>query len=118
MPKLAGLNPAGDIARAIKQRNGVTLECLRPVGYDVALGVWPDRTEHGWEKDDRPHLSKKVRAADIPVSGASIGLGEKTSVCMHLAGMIIDIVGIPAHGNQCSQWEDGCRSDFPNLQHR
>lgn len=26
--------------------------------------------------------------------------------------------GIPAHGNQSSKWEAGCRFDFPNPEHR
>ena len=37
---------------------------------------------------------------------------------MHLARMIRDSGGIPAHGNQRSQWEAGCRFDFPNPEYR
>ena len=37
-------------------------------------------TDHGWEKDDWPDISKKVMAADILVLTSSIWLGEKTSV--------------------------------------
>lgn len=37
---------------------------------------------------------------------------------MHLARMIKDAGGIPAHGNQRSQWEAGCRFDHPNPMYR
>jgi multimeric flavodoxin WrbA len=37
---------------------------------------------------------------------------------MHLARMIKDAGGIPAHGNQRSQWEAGCRFDYPNPEYR
>jgi multimeric flavodoxin WrbA len=37
---------------------------------------------------------------------------------MHLARMIKDAGGIPAHGNQRSKWEAGCRSDYPNPEYR
>ena len=37
---------------------------------------------------------------------------------MHLARMIKDFGGIPAHGNQRSEWQAGCRFDFPNPEHR
>jgi len=37
---------------------------------------------------------------------------------MHLARMIKDSGGIPAHGNQRSEWEAGCRFDNPNPLYR
>lgn len=37
---------------------------------------------------------------------------------MHLARMIRDAGGIPAHGNQRSWWDAGCRPDFSNPEHR
>ncbi|QDT00735.1 flavodoxin family protein [Adhaeretor mobilis] len=37
---------------------------------------------------------------------------------MHLARMIKDAGGIPAHGNQRSQWDAGCRFDYENPEHR
>lgn len=37
---------------------------------------------------------------------------------MHMARMLKDQGGIPAHGNQRSKWAAGCRSDFPNPEHR
>jgi hypothetical protein len=29
-----------------------------------------------------------------------------------------DAGGMPAHGNQRSEWDAGCRADFPNPEHR
>jgi multimeric flavodoxin WrbA len=37
---------------------------------------------------------------------------------LHLARMIKDAGGIPAHGNQRSEWDAGCRFDFANPEHR
>lgn len=37
---------------------------------------------------------------------------------LHLARMIKDRGGIPAHGNQRSLWDAGCRFDFPNPEYR
>ena len=37
---------------------------------------------------------------------------------MHFARMLKDAGGVPAHGNQRSEWEAGCRFDHPNPEHR
>jgi len=37
---------------------------------------------------------------------------------MHLARIIKDAGGIPAHGNQRSKWDIGCRFDHPNPEYR
>jgi hypothetical protein len=37
---------------------------------------------------------------------------------LHLARMLKDADGIPAHGNQRSQWDAGCRFDFENPDYR
>lgn len=37
---------------------------------------------------------------------------------MHMARLIKDAGGIPAHGNQRSKWDAGCRSDYPNPDYR
>ena len=205
-----------DISRQIMERNQVSVEVIRPVDYDIADGVYPDMTEHGWEKDDWPQLFEKVKEANILVLGTPIWLGEKSSVCsrvierlysqsgeynehgqyfyygraggclitgnedgikhsamsmmyalqhlgytippqadagwigeagpgpsyldegsggpendftnrnttfmtwnlMHMARMLKDQGGIPAHGNQRTAWEAGCRFDHPNPEYR
>jgi multimeric flavodoxin WrbA len=37
---------------------------------------------------------------------------------MHMARMLKDAGGIPAHGNQRAKWDAGCRFDYPNPEHR
>lgn len=37
---------------------------------------------------------------------------------LHLARMLRDAGGMPAHGNQRSQWDAGCRFDHPNPMYR
>jgi multimeric flavodoxin WrbA len=69
------------ISKAIMEKNRIAVEVLRPVDHDLAYGVYPDMTEHGWERDDWPKLYEKVKAADILVIGTPIWLGEKSSVC-------------------------------------
>ncbi len=203
-----------EITKGILEKNKVQVETIRAVDHDIAMGVYPDMTEHGWEKDDWPEIQEKVMAANILILGTSIWLGEKTSVCtqvverlyansailnehgqyayygkvggclitgnedgvkhcamnilyslqhlgytippqadagwigeagpgpsyldegsggpendftnrnttfmtwnlMHLARLLKD--GIPAHGNQRSKWDAGCRFDFENPDYR
>ena len=205
-----------DLAVAIMEKNGVSVERVRAVDHDIATGVYPDMTEHGWERDDWPGLFERVRAAEILVLTSPIWLGEKSSVCtkvierlygnsaqlndqgqyayygrvggclitgnedgakhcamnilyslqhlgyvippqadaawlgeagpgpsyldegsggpendftnrnttfmtwnlLHLARMIKDAGGIPAHGNQRAAWDAGCRFDYPNPEYR
>ena len=70
-----------DISRTIMEKSGVAVEVLRPVDHEIAYGVYPDMTEHGWPADDWPMLYAKVKAADILVLTTPIWLGEKSSVC-------------------------------------
>jgi multimeric flavodoxin WrbA len=205
-----------DVARAILEANGVSVESVRAVDWDIAPGVYPDMTEHGVASDAWPELFEKVERADILVLGTPIWLGEKSSVCqrvierlyahsgqvndkgqyrfygrvagcivtgnedgvkhcamgilyalqhigylippqadagwigeagpgpsyldpasggpeneftqrnttfmtwnlMHMARMLKDAGGVPAHGNQRTAWEAGCRFDHPNPEHR
>lgn len=70
-----------EISQAIMGKNGVTTEVLRPVDYDIAPGVYPDMTDHGFERDDWPGIQEKVLEADMLIIGSPIWLGEKSSVC-------------------------------------
>ena len=69
------------ISSAIMEKNGVAVEVLRAVDFDIAYGVWPDMTQHGWDTDEWPAILAKVMAADILVITSPIWLGEKSSVC-------------------------------------
>ena len=66
-----------DIAMEIMRRNGVQVDGIRAIDHDIAVGVWPDMTEHGWERDEWPEIFERVIAADILVLGMPIWLGEK-----------------------------------------
>lgn len=68
-------------SKTIMQANGVEVEALRPVDYELAPGVQPDMTGHGFNRDDWPELYNKVAAADILVLTTPIWLGEQSSVC-------------------------------------
>ncbi|HYN36601.1 MAG TPA: NAD(P)H-dependent oxidoreductase [Actinomycetota bacterium] len=70
-----------DKSIAIMRDQGVAVENLRAVDVDLATGVWPDMTEHGWASDEWPQIFEKVLAADLLVIGSPIWLGEKSSVC-------------------------------------
>lgn len=72
------------LALDIMEKNGVICEVLRPVDFEIAPGVQKDMTEHGWDKDEWPHLLEKVMDADILIIGTPIWLGEKSSVCTRL----------------------------------
>ena len=215
-PELSHTEGLMNISKSIMEKNKVTLDFIRAVDYDIASGVYPDMTEHGWAKDDWPGIYEKVKAADIVVIGSPIWLGEKSSVCtkvierfysesgllnkegqysfygkvggciitgnedgikhcsmgilyalqhvgflippqadagwigeagpgpsyldpgsggpendftnrnttfmtwnlLHMARMLKDAGGIPAHGNQRSKWDAGCRFDYENPEHR
>lgn len=200
----------------IMKANGVHVEMVRPVDFDIPPGVYPDMREHGFSSDEWPKLCEKVLAADILILATPIWLGEESSVCrrvierlygesgklndkdqsiyygrvggcivtgnedgikhcamtvfyalqhlgyvippqadagwigeagpgpsyadedsggpendftqrnatfmtwnlMHLALLLKQAGGIPAHGNQRSAWQAGCRFDHPNPDYR
>jgi len=83
-PEMSHTEGLIDISKAIMEKNGMSVEVLRPIDYDIATGVYPDMTEQGWDHDDWPQLYEKVKAAEILVLTSSIWLGEKTSVCTRI----------------------------------
>ena len=201
---------------AIMAQHGAAVDVLRAVDHDIATGVWPDMTEHGWATDEWPRIYQQVLAADILVLAGPIWLGDNSSVMkqvierlyscshllneagqyayygrvggclitgnedgvkhcamnvlyslqhlgyvippqadagwigaagpgpsyldpgsggpdndftnrnttfmnwnlLHLARIVKEAGGIPAHGNQRSEWEAGCRFDFDNPDYR
>ncbi len=73
---------------AIMERNGVAVEHLYLLDHTLPHGIYPDMTEHGYDRDDWPKLWQKVKAADILVVGTPIWLGEESSVCRLLIGRL------------------------------
>jgi multimeric flavodoxin WrbA len=83
-PETSNTQGLMDISMEMMRRVGVEVDCIRAIDHDIAVGVWPDMTEHGWEKDEWPQIFEKVMDADILVLGMAIWLGEKTSVATHI----------------------------------
>ena len=216
-PEVSNTQGLADLAIAIMEKNGVTVDVVRAVDHDIATGVYADMTEHGWDRDDWPpdpragdgrrhsravradlarrevvdlHQSdraplrqlpppqrrrpvrvlragrwlphhrqrgrrealrdehpvlaaaprlRRSRRRPTPAGSAKPGPGPSyldpgsggpendftnrnttfmTWNLLHLARMLKDAGGIPAHGNQRSEWDAGCRSDFPNPDYR
>jgi multimeric flavodoxin WrbA len=78
-PELTHTGGLIDVSRAIMQKQGVAVEVIRAIDHDIATGVWPDMTEHGWATDEWPALYQKVLAADILVIAGPIWLGDNAS---------------------------------------
>ena len=38
--------------------------------------------------------------------------------CLHVARMLKDAGGIPAHGNQPEVWDAGCKTDWHSPEHK
>jgi multimeric flavodoxin WrbA len=215
-PETSNTEGLAGTSMEIMRRNGVAVDLIRAVDRDIATGVYPDMTDHGWPTDDWPAIFEQVMAADILVLCTPIWLGEKSSVCnrvierlygnssllndagqyayygrvggclvtgnedgikhcamnilyslqhlgyvippqadagwigeagpgpsyldpgsggpendftnrnttfmtwnlLHLARLLKDAGGMPAHGNQRAGWDAGCRYDFENPEHR
>src|SRR5690348_16553265 len=79
-PEVSNTGALVDASRALMERHGVATDSLRLVDHDVATGVWPYMTEHGWANDDWPAIQQRVSAADILVLAGPIWLGDNSSV--------------------------------------
>ena len=80
-PELSHTQGLIDISAAIMRRHGVAVQSIRLVDHDIARGVYPDMTQHGWETDQWPEILEQVMAAHLLVIGSPIWLGDKSSVC-------------------------------------
>jgi multimeric flavodoxin WrbA len=69
-----------DRSAAIMAEHGVSTSSVRVVDHEVATGVWPDMTEHGWDVDEWPAIQEQVWAADILVVAGPIWLGDNSSI--------------------------------------
>ncbi|ATQ30700.1 flavodoxin [Rhodococcus ruber Chol-4] len=69
-----------DRSVALMEREGVRVDQIRAVDHDIATGVYPDMTEHGWPSDEWPQLFERILAAHILVVAGPIWLGDNSSV--------------------------------------
>ncbi|NJN25779.1 MAG: flavodoxin family protein [Cyclobacteriaceae bacterium] len=83
-PKISHTARLMEVSMNIMKKEKVGVEEIRLVDHDVASGIYPDMTEHGWQKDAWPALFKRIIAADILVVGTPIWLGEKSSEAQKL----------------------------------
>ncbi len=93
LPELSHTEGLMKVSMDIMEKEGVSVEMIRFVDFDVPPGVYPDMTEKGWDKDDWVTLSKRVLDADILVIGTPIWLGEKSSVAQKLIERLYSLSG-------------------------
>ena len=90
------------------------LYALQHVGY-----VIPPQADAGWIGEAGPGPSY----LDPGSGGPENDFTNRNTTFMswnllHMARMLKDAGGIPAHGNQRSLWDAGCRFDHPNPEYR
>ena len=103
-PERSHTEGLADRSIAIMQRLGVAVDTVRAVDHDIASGVYPDMTEHGWPRDEWPAIFERVMAADILVLLTPIWLGEKSSVCTRVVERL--------YGNSAQRNDDGQSSYY------
>ncbi len=90
------------------------LYSLQHLGY-----VIPPQADAGWLGEAGPGPSYLDEGSGGPENDfTNRNTTFMTWNLLHLARMIKDAGGVPAHGNQRSLWEAGCRFDFENPGHR
>ena len=90
------------------------LYSLQHLGYTI-----PPQADAGWIGEAGPGPSYLDPGSGGPENDfTNRNTTFMTWNLMHLARMLKDAGGVPAHGNQRSQWDAGCRFDFPNPEHR
>ncbi|MGI8888227.1 MAG: flavodoxin family protein [Nocardioidaceae bacterium] len=69
-----------DRSSEIMRQHGVEVEVLRAIDHDIATGVYPDMTDHGWVSDEWPGIYERVQRSHILVMAGPIWLGDNSSV--------------------------------------
>jgi len=90
------------------------LYSLQHLGY-----VIPPQADAGWIGEAGPGPSYLDPSSGGPENDfTNRNTTFMTWNLMHLARMLAEAGGVPAHGNQRAAWDAGCRFDFPNPEHR
>ncbi len=89
------------------------LYSLQHLGYSI-----PPQADAGWIGEAGPGASYGDDDIGLDNDFTNRNTAFMTWNLMHLAKMMKTSGGFPAHGNQRSKWEAGCRSDFENPEHR
>lgn len=87
---------------------------LSHIGYTV-----PPQADAGWMGEVGPGPSYMDPGSGGPENDFT---NRNTTFlvwnCLHMARLLKDAGGIPAHGNQPDQWESGCHTDFHSPEHK
>lgn len=87
---------------------------LSHIGYTI-----PPQADAGWLGEVGPGPSYLDPGSGGPENDfTNRNTTFLTWNCMHLARMLKDNGGIPAHGNQPDVWDAGCKADFNNPEHK
>lgn len=78
-PEVSNTEALVRLSQSIMEKQGMTTEVIRAVDHEIATGVYPDMTEHGWAVDAWPELYRRVKQADILVLAGPIWLGDNSS---------------------------------------
>jgi multimeric flavodoxin WrbA len=94
------------------------LYSLQHLGYTI-----PPQADAGWIGEAGPGPSYGDKRDDGTREGLDNDFTNRNTTfmawnLMHLAKMLKDNGGIPAHGNQRSEWDAGARFDFQNPEYR
>lgn len=94
------------------------LYSLGHLGYTI-----PPQADAGWIGEAGPGPSYGDKLEDGSVAGVDNDFTNRNTTfmtwnLMHVAKMLKDNGGIPAHGNQRSEWDAGARFDFENPEYR
>lgn len=94
------------------------LYSLQHIGYSI-----PPAADAGWIGEAGPGASYGDKEEDGSVAGFDNDFTNRNTTfmtwnLMHLAKMIKDSGGIPAHGNVREEWDAGTRFDFENPEYR
>jgi multimeric flavodoxin WrbA len=79
-PEISNTEGLMAMAQTIMEANQIKTQLFRVVDHQIAYGVQPDMTKHGWEVDEWPKIQEQIMKADILVIGTPIWLGEKSSI--------------------------------------
>ena len=53
------------VATGLMERVGVRVDEVRTADHEIPPGVWPDMTEHGYERDDFPAIYRALVVMSI-----------------------------------------------------
>ncbi len=89
------------------------LYSLQHLGYTI-----PPQSDAGWIGEVGPGPSYGDDGAGLDSDFTNRNTTFMTWNLLHLASMLKESGGVPAYGNQRSEWDAGCRFDLENPEHR